>query len=472
MGKHKESTKDLNKSWTQAIWGLENVSEKIAEENANSVVGVGDGQSDRKTRRGGREGRSQDKECTPEHKRSNSNSRELENKKVDKDADADLVLEQLRRNKPRSATRQRSESTDNSKQRRNQGRSRSPQPQKDNVRQSRDKIRKNDPKETTAREGKVIRSKDVPSKHQSNEENYSPKRTRFREKIGVGEIIDTQGEKSYEAKNEKSVMPRITRASSKDKYRTAADSSKDKYITAADSSKDKRGSRGKEDHENNVPTVNLKSTESKQSSVEEKQLKDISSEKFSASQEGSNQKGLAYSSRLGEDNSKAGFKEMKEVLESKNTNESKSDGGNSSSKDDRRKKVQAQIGSMDEDAVGDNSQSKEKKTKPVSSPTKRNFPNILKRSPIKSRATILGEIEVTTRPPVLDINLLAEKSAQILSSLSSLENNKRPTEPEDPPGLNVGPSEENLSSSHVISRSPFFVFLNQLPFGMFEEDLQ
>merc|ERR1712142_687121 len=115
--KHKESTKDLNKSWTQAIWGLENVSEKIAEENANSVVGVGDGQSDRKTRRGGREVRSQDKEWTSEDKRSKSNSRELENKKVDKDAHADLVLEQLRRNKPRSATRQRSESTDNSKQR-------------------------------------------------------------------------------------------------------------------------------------------------------------------------------------------------------------------------------------------------------------------------------------------------------------------------------------------------------------------
>jgi len=85
--------------------------------------------------------------------------------------------------------------------------------------------------------------------------------------------------------------------------------------------------------------------------------------------------------------------------------------------------------------------------------------------PTKSNENTLDETEVITRAP-LDINLLAEKSALILSSLSKLETEKKLAVPESPT-LEVA----SCSTPPVISRSSFFVFQNKLPFGVFEEDL-
>ena len=90
--------------------------------------------------------------------------------------------------------------------------------------------------------------------------------------------------------------------------------------------------------------------------------------------------------------------------------------------------------------------------------------------PTKNNENTLDETEVITRAP-LDINLLAEKSAMILSSLSNLETDKKlPAETEE---VLPQPSffEDSSCSTPILSRSSFFVFQNKLPFGVFEEDL-
>eukprot|EP00092_Neocalanus_flemingeri_P093781 GFUD01119218.1.p1 GENE.GFUD01119218.1~~GFUD01119218.1.p1 ORF type:complete len:157 (-),score=48.18 GFUD01119218.1:46-492(-) len=98
-------------------------------------------------------------------------------------------------------------------------------------------------------------------------------------------------------------------------------------------------------------------------------------------------------------------------------------------------------------------------------------------APKKIELILDDDTEVITSAP-LDIDLLAEKSAMILSSLSRLGTTESVKGDEEevvlqPSNLEDPDSPEPLSeATPVISRSPFFVLQNKLPFGVFEEDLQ
>jgi len=466
--KTKASTKDLNKSWTQAIWGLENVNSMMTEENANNVIGVGDGHSLKRACKGRLDDKSKDEEWTPENRRNKSKSRE-ESKTVDKDAD--LVLEQLRMNKPKTRNRQRSESTDKSK-RRGQGRSRSPQPSKDSERRSRDQYKKKEQKsnETKSKPDKVQKVDERTSKGRADEERFSPKRTRSREKSEAVEAMAKQGHKSRDSIDEKLVGPRLTRASSKDKLKTGKDGSKEKLeLKGTVGTKEKAEVKRKEDNENNILGVPLLSTDTKVGPAVEKELPKSSKEPRKTSKDQSSssasidERTKPKGSSVDKPNPKFINKAPEGAQNSSKTIRSKSE--------TTQKAPKVEASKVEKHPEKSKLSDSERSVKPVSSPAKRTegktIPNILRRSPVKSRGTILGEIEVTTGPQPLDLNQLAEKSAQILSSLSSLENQKSLAATEKPAEPN-----ESSNSTTVLSRSPFFVFLNQLPFGMFEEDLQ
>jgi len=487
--KSKPSTKDLNKSWTQAIWGLENVSDKMAEENANNVIGVGDGQSLKRACKGRQEEKSEDEEWTPQHARNKSKSRE-ESKTVDNDADH--VLEQLRINKPKTRNR-RSDSLDKAKQCRGQGRSRSPQQSKGNERRSRDQNKKKEEtlKETKFKSDKGKRSNERSSKNRAVEEKFSPKRTRSREKSEAVEAKDNQGLKARDSKDKKLVGPRLTRASSKDKIKTVTDDSKGKSeLKRIAGAKENVKSKDQEDHENNVPAASLQSTDTKKERPDAEKQPRKSSKGPNISKDPQSRSastgvgGKPEANTVGNARRKSNPKLRNEAFDGPKISPQVI-GSKEETTPTVQKVESSTIAASEKNPEEGKSSDSGRTVKTVSSPVKRTegktIPNILRRSPVKSHEITLGEIEVTTRPQPLDINQLAEKSAQILSSLSSFERRKRSEETEKPAESNEFPAETNVSPTEsnessntttVLSRSPFFVFLNQLPFGVFEEDLQ
>jgi len=233
--------KYLNKSWAQ-VWGVENVdASRKTDQNASSVIGVGDGLNEKRTRRSKKE----EEEWSPEI-RQKSRTRDPQNNKEtlkNPDDDAVLVLEELKKNKPRTVSRRRSRSVDKSKQR-DQGRSKSPQSRQGNERherRSRDKNRKKDLEEAKSdqNKGNVEKSRSRSGKDDRAAvavDLFTPTRTRSREKSATGESNEAHKSKPSA---EEAVLPRITRASSKDTNRTNAENKEKDDNLATESQSEK-----------------------------------------------------------------------------------------------------------------------------------------------------------------------------------------------------------------------------------------
>lgn len=480
--------KDLNRSWTQAIWGLDKLSGKKRVDKSSSFVGVGDGQDgqERRARRARKEEKSEDEEWTPEIIRTKAKTRGESNERnpgsKNPDQDADLVLMQLRMNKPKTVPRNRSTSVEKSKQGKGHTRSRSPPADKSFERRSRDPKRKTDQGssklevKTSGKSGKCsntekaslesdkIRASSNKDRAALMEDLFSPKRTRSRDKSEKDESKDKLKSKSSDSKEEKSILPRQTRTSSRDKPRsgskeTSKSNEKDVTTSAVQlSPKLTRSRSGNLDNIPKAPIVKAVLDDKKQSeNVKQESKENEIKARISASNPVQKKDGKTVPNILKKSPVKSQANEPSQGLEVEPNiiEELKA-------ADERNTSVQIQpnepafVVSNSKFTTKDQSKGLSKQTK-IMEPTKNN-------------ENTLDETEVITRAP-LDINLLAEKSAMILSSLSNLETDKKlPAETEE---VLPQPSsfEDSSCSTPILSRSSFFVFQNKLPFGVFEEDL-
>jgi len=471
--------KDLNRSWTQAIWGLDKLSGKKRVDKTSSVVGVGDGQEvgqERRARRTRKEERSEDEEWTPEIIRTKSKTRGDSNERnqgsKNPDQDADLVLMQLRMNKPKTVPRNRSKSVEKFKQGKGDTRSRSPASEKSSERRSRDPKRNTDQGsskldvKTSGKSGKGLNTENASletnkSRGSSNkdraalmEDLFSPKRTRSRDKSEKNESKDNHKSKSSDPK-EKSKLPRQTRTGSRDKPRSGSretSKSNEKDITTAAVQLSPKLTRSRSGNLDNVTKAPKVKADDKTQLENVKGNKETES-KASASNPVKKKEGKLVPNILKKSPVKSQANEPSQVsdVEPNIIEELKA-------ADERNTSL---IQPKEPEFVVKNSKNN---TKSLSKPAK-----IME--PTKNNENTLDETEVITRAP-LDINLLAEKSAMILSSLSKLETVKKlPAKSEEvlPQSTNLG---DAGCSTPIISRSSFFVFQNKLPFGVFEEDLQ
>jgi len=547
-------------SWVEAVWGLGKHSEKSKVDNVNSVIGVGDGQvdgHDKIGRRGSKEVKSEDEEWTPERHRSKSKSRVESNermsatKKTDKDVDP--ILLQLRMNKPKTGSRNRSKSVEKSKHNKSKVRSRSRSRNRtdrkskelDNQNNSKpqDKIRARSDKSSSEESGKFDTKKSHSSSNKGpirrNEDLFSPKRTRSRDKMEKEGLSDDSKSKSMASKEQKSGMPRSNRTSSRDKIKTSVEGKKGianlkdtsesnsqepTTLTVQCSPKKTRSRSGNIDpkidleknatekkKESKLQTTKAVQNKVGKSQTENKECKKDTEQK-GHSKHNDNTIGTSASSPVKKKGEKTVPNILKKSPQKSKTSESipaKETELNiieelkAAEMRDTRSNIQPKEPSYvvtnnkrcrqcagctrldcgqcryckDKVKFGGDGHLKQacalkicENSQDPSKGSPKN--NKLKKIPKKVEVTLDDDTEVITSGP-LDIDLLAEKSAEILSSLSRLGTTESAGEEVQHSSILEQHSSSDPSSeaTPIISRSSFFVFQKTLPFGVFEEDL-
>eukprot|EP00092_Neocalanus_flemingeri_P037356 GFUD01040680.1.p1 GENE.GFUD01040680.1~~GFUD01040680.1.p1 ORF type:complete len:1045 (+),score=253.27 GFUD01040680.1:877-4011(+) len=488
------AVKDPNRSWAEAIWGLGKFSGKSKVVNVNPALGVGDGQETR-GRRGRKEVKSEDEEWTPEINRSNSKVREESNermavsKKVNND-DVDPILLQLRMNKPKTGSRNRSKSRDKSKDNISSVRRRSPsgnrterksREQKKVLTKLEEKSKVRSDKSSSSEPAKLVNEKPHPSSHQvlgsRHENRISPKRTRSRDKLEKEGSSEKLKSKSQDSKDQKQDLPKLTRKSSRDKIKVGT---VDPIAAAKSKNAQKTIS--------TVPSI-PKMTRSTSGSGQDKKAEDKNSsnkvprekpvEKVTKSQK-EHSKGTVGTMSTSSPVKTKGVKTVPTILNKVPQKDKPSEPRTVQENEtniieelqaaemrDTKSPItpkEPSYGITNNKSSKDQSKETTKNAKPINAPK-------------KIEVILDDDTEVITSAP-LDIDLLAEKSAMILSSLSRLGTTESVKGDEEevvlqPSNLEDPDSPEPLSEAKpVISRSPFFVLQNKLPFGVFEEDLQ
>jgi len=378
----------------------------------------------------------------------------------------DPILLQLRMNKPKSATRNRSKSGEKSKQKRRTDRSRSP---------SGNRIKPNIPKSSS-------KDKPLPSTIkgpvQSNDDLFSPKRTRSRDKIEKEELNDSLKSKSRDAL--KSDLSRTTRTSSRDKTKAVNDNNSKDVLTeeasnSGEKSKDRCSPKLTRSRSGNHEPKNILEKKKEVNEVSERGKPDnkICSEakrKVNSSSKPSEEKVSTVSSVK-----KKGGKSVPNILK-KSPQKVKTNEPTSISKETEPNIIEE----LQANELRDAKNLVEPKEPSYVVSTSRDVKNnpVLNTKSVgitkKIEVTLDDDTEMMTSTP-MDIDMLAEKSAQILSCLTKLPAPSTPLEQDVPLSSNVpgcSSSEPLLEAQPVLSRSSFFVFQNKLPFGVFEEDLK